>query len=115
MPLFPDIPRPSKRYRKHWRDARLDDIAILAPAQTPRLIRESALDEDGIPNWAVTSSLVYRTREVRDVLMAARAIDDPSDALALVSALRSPLFGFGYDDLGPGTLGADGGTFRLRA
>nr|WP_275941617.1 PD-(D/E)XK nuclease family protein [Planosporangium mesophilum] len=31
--------------------------------------------------------------------MAARAADDPSDPLALVSALRSPLFGCGDDDL----------------
>ena len=31
--------------------------------------------------------------------MALRAVDDPSDELALVSALRSPLFGCGDDDL----------------
>ena len=40
-----------------------------------------------------------RTREVRDLLMTLRAIDDPSDELALVSALRSSLFGCGDDDL----------------
>src|SRR5690606_19462995 len=60
---------------------------------------EDALETAGIPYRAEASSLVYRTREVRDLLMAARAADDPSDALALVSALRSPLFGCGDDDL----------------
>jgi hypothetical protein len=42
---------------------------------------------------------VYRTREVRELFMAARASDDPSDARTLVNALRSPLFGCGDDDL----------------
>ena len=37
--------------------------------------------------------------EVRDLLAVLRAIDDPTDALALVSALRSSLFGCGDDDL----------------
>ena len=36
---------------------------------------------------------------MRDLLLAARAVDDPSDELALVAALRSPLFGCGDDDL----------------
>lgn len=82
-----------------WRDVRLDDIAILVPARTSLPHLEDALETAGIPYRAEASSLVYRTREVRDLLMAARAADDPSDALALVSALRSPLFGCGDDDL----------------
>jgi ATP-dependent exoDNAse (exonuclease V) beta subunit len=82
-----------------WRDARLGDVCILLPARTslPFLVR--ALEAEGISYRAETSSLVYATREVRDLLMALRAIDDPSDELALVSALRSPLFGCGDDDL----------------
>ena len=52
-----------------------------------------------MPYRAETSSLVYQAREVRDLLAAARAVDDPSDAFALVTALRSPLFGCGDDDL----------------
>ena len=58
-----------------------------------------ALDAAGIPYRAETSSLVYGTQEVRDLLAALRAIDDPTDELALVAALRSPLFGCGDDDL----------------
>ena len=36
---------------------------------------------------------------MRELLAAARAVDDPSDELSLVTALRSPLFGCGDDDL----------------
>jgi ATP-dependent exoDNAse (exonuclease V) beta subunit len=90
---------PDGSVEQRWRDVRLDDIAILVPARTSLPHLESALEEAGVPYRAEASSLVYRTREVRDLLMAARAVDDPSDALALVSALRSPLFGCGDDDL----------------
>ena len=53
----------------------------------------------GVPYRAETSSLVYSSREVRDLLMTLRAVDDSSDALALVAALRSSIFGCGDDDL----------------
>ncbi len=82
-----------------WRDVRLNDIAVLVPARTTLPYLENALDAAGIPYRAEASSLVYRTREIRDLLMAARAIDDPSDSLVLIAALRSPLFGCGDDDL----------------
>jgi ATP-dependent helicase/nuclease subunit A len=90
---------PDGRTEQRWRDVQLDDIAILVPARTSLPHLEDALEAAGIPYRAEASSLVYRTREVRDLLMAVRAADDPSDALALVSALRSPLFGCGDDDL----------------
>ena len=71
----------------------------MLPARTSLPFLERALEAEGISYRAETSSLVYATREVRDLLMALRAIDDPSDELSLVSALRSPLFGCGDDDL----------------
>ena len=48
---------------------------------------------------AESSSLVYATPEVRALLMAARAVDDPTDELAVVSTLRSSLFGCSDPDL----------------
>jgi ATP-dependent exoDNAse (exonuclease V) beta subunit len=60
---------------------------------------ENALQDAGIPYRAEASSLVYRTSEVRDLLLAARAVDDPTDELAIVSTLRSALFGVGDDEL----------------
>ena len=82
-----------------WRDARLGDVCVLLPARTSLYLLERALDDSGISYRAETSSLVYGTREVRDLLTALRAVDDPSDELSLISALRSSLFGCGDDDL----------------
>jgi ATP-dependent exoDNAse (exonuclease V) beta subunit len=94
-----------------WRDIELRDIAVLIPARTSLPQLENALDAGGIGYHPGATSLVYRSREVRDLLCAARAADDPSDELALVSALRSPLFGCGDDDLWTWHLA--GGRFRI--
>ena len=75
------------------------DIAVLVPARTSLPFLEDALDRADIPYRAEASSLVYQTAEVRDLLACARALGDPSDQLALVTTLRSPLFGCGDDDL----------------
>ncbi len=82
-----------------WRDPRLGDICILLPARTSLGFLERSLDDAGIPYRAETSSLVYGSREIRELLAALRAVDDPSDSLSLVTALRSSLFGCGDDDL----------------
>ena len=76
-----------------WRPARYGDMAILLPTRISLPAIEEALSAVGIPYRAESNSLVYATREIRDLLLAARAIDDPSDELALVATLRSPLFG----------------------
>jgi ATP-dependent exoDNAse (exonuclease V) beta subunit len=82
-----------------WRPARLGDIAILVPARTSLPFLEDALEAAGIPFRAEASSLVYATRAVRDVLMVLRAVDDPTDKLRVVAALRTPLLACGDDDL----------------
>ena len=82
-----------------WRPARPGDVTILLPSRTslPELERE--LERGGVVARVDSSALVYTTREVRDLLAVARAVDDPTDELALVTALRSPAFGCGDDDL----------------
>ena len=82
-----------------YRPPRLGDITILLPARTSLPALERALDDAGIPHRAETSSLVWSTREIRDLMMCLRAVDDPTDELALVSALRSSVYGCGDDDL----------------
>jgi ATP-dependent exoDNAse (exonuclease V) beta subunit len=82
-----------------WRAANLGDITVLVPARTSLPFLENELDRARIPYRAESSSLVYVSRAIRDLLMALRAVDDPSDHLAVVSALRSPLFACGDDDL----------------
>ncbi|MFK4089368.1 UvrD-helicase domain-containing protein [Kribbella sp. NPDC020789] len=96
-----------------WRPAAAGDIAVLVPARTSLPFLEDALDRADIPYRAEASSLVYQTAEVRDLLACARALGDPSDQLALVTALRSPLFGCGDDDLF--TWKRSGGSFTLTA
>ncbi|GAA1555459.1 hypothetical protein GCM10009804_10430 [Kribbella hippodromi] len=98
---------------KKWRPAAAGDIAVLVPARTSLPFLEDALDRADIPYRAEASSLVYQTAEVRDLLACARALGDPSDQLALVTTLRSPLFGCGDDDLF--TWKRSGGTFTLTA
>jgi ATP-dependent helicase/nuclease subunit A len=82
-----------------WRPIRPGDITILIPARTSLPFLEAALDGAGIMYRTESSSLVYHAQEVRDLFAAVRAIADPSDAFALVTTLRSPLFGCGDDDL----------------
>jgi ATP-dependent exoDNAse (exonuclease V) beta subunit len=82
-----------------WRPCRLGDITILVPARTTLPFLEDALELAGVPYRAESSSLVYASRAVRDLLMVLRAADDPTDHLRIVSALRTPLLGCGDDDL----------------
>ena len=85
--------------RGGWRPARLGDVAVLVPARTSLPFLEDAFERAGIAFRAESSSLVYATRAVRDLLMVLRAVDDPTDHLRVLSALRTPLFGCGDDDL----------------
>ena len=96
------------------RPVRLGDIAILLPSRISLPNLEDALDAAGIPYRAEASSLVYSTREVRDVLSALQAVADPTDELALVAALRSPLYGCGDDDLAHWRLACNGRFSLLR-
>jgi ATP-dependent exoDNAse (exonuclease V) beta subunit len=81
------------------RPARLGDITILVPARTSLPFLEDALEGAAVPFRAESSSLVYATRAVRDLLMVLRAVDDPTDQLRTIAALRTPLLACGDDDL----------------
>jgi ATP-dependent helicase/nuclease subunit A len=81
-----------------WRDdtlqpCRAGDIAILLPSRLSLPALEQALTLQGISYRAENSSLVYAAPEIRALMLALRAADDPTDELAIVSALRTPLFG----------------------
>jgi ATP-dependent exoDNAse (exonuclease V) beta subunit len=96
-----------------WRSAEPSDVCILLPARTSLPFLERALDRVGVPYRAETSSLVYATREVRELMLALGAVADPTDELATVAALRSFVYGCGDDDLAHWRLGL-GGRFSLR-
>ncbi|MGH8988700.1 MAG: UvrD-helicase domain-containing protein, partial [Acidimicrobiales bacterium] len=76
-----------------------EDIAVLVPSRAPVPALESALDAAGIDCRLESSSLVYDSREVQELLHVLHAIDDPSDAASVVAALRTPGFACGDDDL----------------
>jgi ATP-dependent helicase/nuclease subunit A len=82
-----------------WRPARLDDIAVLLPTRTALPAIERALDDAGIPSRVESRSLVWATQEARDLLALLRAIDDPSDQVAVVAALRTPALACSDRDL----------------
>ena len=82
-----------------WRNPKLGDITILVPARTSLPFLEDALGAARIPFRAESSSLVYASRAVRDLMMVLRAADNPTDHLRIVCALRTPLLGCGDDDL----------------
>jgi len=97
-----------------WRPAREDDVCILLPARTSLSALERALQEQGVPYRAETASLVYSSREVRELMLALEAVADPSNELATVAALRSFVYGCGDDDLAHWRHGV-GGRFSLFA
>ena len=72
---------------------------FLLPTRTSLPFLKAALEHAGIRYRIATGTLVYDTQEVVDALAALRAIDDPSDELSLVAALRSPLYGCSDVDL----------------
>ena len=82
-----------------WRPAAPSDICILLPTRISLASLERSLDANGIPYRAETSSLVYATREVRELMLTLRAVSDPTDELATVAAVRSFVYGCGDDDL----------------
>ena len=72
--------------------ARYREIAVLLPARTILQPLERALAGEGIPYRVEGGSLVYATQEVRDLINCLTAIDDPTDDVAVVAALRSPAY-----------------------
>ncbi|GAB3297331.1 UvrD-helicase domain-containing protein [Epidermidibacterium keratini] len=95
-----------------WRALRPGDITILIPSRTSLSALEDALDRAGIHYRSEASSLAYAGTEVRALLAACRAIADSSNQLALLSALRSPLFGI--SDLELWEWKRSGGSVSLR-
>jgi ATP-dependent helicase/nuclease subunit A len=95
-----------------WRPARLSDVTVLVPTRTSLTYLREALEQADLPYRLATGTLVYETQEVRDALAAVRAIDDPTDELSLVAALRSPMYACSDVDLF--TFRAGGGRWDLR-
>jgi ATP-dependent helicase/nuclease subunit A len=81
------------------RRARYNDICVLIPTRTNLRRLERAFQNADVPYRVESGWLVLHTQEVRDLLSCLRAIDDPSDQVALVAALRSPAYACSDVDL----------------
>ncbi len=79
--------------RDELRPCRPGDITVLLPARTSLPALELALRERELPYRAENSSVVYTTTEIRHLMLALRAAADPTDELALLATLRTPLYG----------------------
>ena len=75
------------------------DICILMRTRSGLSMLEFALDDAGIPYRIEGAAPVYETQEVRDLLNCLSAIDDPTDDVSVVAALRSPAFACSDVDL----------------
>ena len=78
------------RSLRQVRKAKLQDICILIRSRTGLGVLTRQLEGAGIPYRIEGGSLLFDTQEVRDLLNCLRAIDDPSDEVSVVAALRSP-------------------------
>lgn len=76
-----------------------EEMAIICRASTSFGPYEDALDQAGIPYLTVAGRGFFDRPEIRDLLNALQALSDPTDNLALVGLLRSPVFGFSDADL----------------
>ena len=81
------------------REARFGDFAMLLRAMTDVQIYERALRLQGVPYYVVAGRGFYNRPEVRDVVNCLRAIENSRDEVALVGALRSPLFSLSDETL----------------
>ena len=81
------------------RPAAYRDVCILMPARTGLPTLELALEDADVPYRLETPSLVYATQEIQDLLNCLSAIDDPTDHVSVVAALRSPAFACSDVDL----------------
>ena len=93
------VERRGRRRAERLAHGELGDITILVPDPHVAAVPRDRSAITGIAYRAESSSLVYVTQAVRDLLMTLRAVDDPTDHLRIVSALRTPLFACGDDDL----------------
>jgi ATP-dependent helicase/nuclease subunit A len=81
------------------RPCNADDICILMPSRTNLRNLERELEAAGLRYRLESGSLIIATQEVRDLLNILRSIDDPTDEVALVAALRSPAYGCSDSEL----------------
>jgi ATP-dependent helicase/nuclease subunit A len=90
------------------RPSRAGDILILARRLTQMRHLEEALEAAGLRFTVEGGKSFFDRQEVHEVLSALRAVEDPSDRVSLVAALRSSFFGVSDRDLASYVLAGGG-------
>jgi ATP-dependent helicase/nuclease subunit A len=85
--------------REKLRPVGYSDIAILFRAMTSTKVYEQALRKRGIPYYVLAGKGFYQREEIQDILSLLRFVENRTDEIALVSALRSPLCGLSDETL----------------
>ena len=75
------------------RPANYRDITVLIRSRTRLGVLEHTLRQAGVPYRVEGGTLIYGTREVYELLRVLRAVDDPTNQLKVVTALRTSVFG----------------------
>ncbi len=87
------------RQTKRVRDAEWRDVALLFPWRTDIQLYEEALTAAGVPFRHEGSRGFNSRQEVRDLVSVLLAVDDPTDRIQLVAALRSAAFGCSDEEI----------------
>ncbi len=75
------------------RQARYRDVTVLIRSRTRLGVLEHTFRQTGIPYRVEGGTLIYGSREVFELLRVLRAVDDPTNQLKVVTALRTSIFG----------------------
>lgn len=87
-----DAEATSSSGEERYKPAKYSDVCVLMPRRTALRMLELALDDADIPYRLEGASLIFGTQEVKDLINCLKAVDDPTDQVATVAALRSPAF-----------------------
>jgi ATP-dependent helicase/nuclease subunit A len=82
------------------REIRCGDIAILLRSVKDKApVYAAALAEEGIPCAYESGTTFFDTTEINIMLSLLSVIDNPRQDIPLISAMRSPIYGFTPDEL----------------
>jgi ATP-dependent helicase/nuclease subunit A len=98
-----------------WRPSRFGDMAILLPSRTGLDHYLDALAQAGVPYRHEGARDFFQREEVRDLVWVLSAIDDPTDRVALVGALRSSAFAVSDEQLVIHVASAGSLSYRSRS